>query len=100
MRPRYQYQVVSGAALYGSPKVSLRKARESAAQVVRVAALDPGRHVGTLEIERILVLPSGGRRYWRMAGRRWTTDWHRDLEERKPAWSLSATGEQTNTAAE
>lgn len=91
MRPRYQYQVVSGAALFGKPKASLRKARESAATIAR-PSLDPGRYVGTLEIERVLELPGGGRRYWRMAGRRWTTDWHRKIEDRKPAWSLSATG--------
>jgi hypothetical protein len=83
---KYLYQVVSGAALFGKVSKALWAARGKAELLAASAA---GAH-GPFEIERILELPGGGRRYWRLRGKRWTTDWHAPIEERKPAWSAPA----------
>ena len=92
LRPRYCYQVVSGngSAVYGSLLRTLATAREFAILVSRSRKI-------VVELERVLELPGGGRRYWMMHGKRWKLwDPAADIEERKPAlvWNGEEAGEE------
>ena len=79
MRPKYTYQVACGAERLTTPSGSLKMARALAARLTR-----PGMWV---EIERVLYLPAGARRYWLQTGKRWKL-WDPSVEAgvRKPAW--------------
>lgn len=62
-RPRYRYRTVSGASEWGALK-SLPKARQ---HVCALRVKHP-----EAEVERVLELPGGARRYWRWRGGRWS----------------------------
>ena len=72
-RPHYRYQAVSGASIWGG-LTGLKKARQ------RVCALRVTR--ADAEVERVLQLPGGGRRYWRWRNGRW--DWSKLYDDPSP----------------
>jgi hypothetical protein len=63
---KYQYQVVSGAAVFGVP-TTIHQARRSA---IRLAAM-PEWYGWQFEVERVRTLDNGARRYWRQERGRW-----------------------------
>lgn len=80
-RRKYTYQVVSGSAVFGAPRASIRSASVAAErQQAR------GEYPWDLELERIYETASGGRMYWRMRGKKWVP-WtvSADADSRKPA---------------
>lgn len=83
-RPSYRYRVVSnnGAGVYGHETGRLARAKEHAEEL---AGAWPEN--GPFEIERLLYLPDGGRRYWVRQRSRWVPwDSRRNAEARQPDW--------------
>jgi hypothetical protein len=64
---QYRYQVVSGPCLWAREQKTLAAARS-------IARCLAGRGFGPYEVERVLELDSGGRRYWVQEGRRWVAE--------------------------
>ncbi len=79
----YWYRPVTsnGAGVYGTRVWR----RMSDPELRRLCSEIAERHGELVEIERILQLPSGGRRYWMRTGERWTLyDAQRGPDVRKP----------------
>jgi|FreactcultureFD7_1027221.scaffolds.fasta_scaffold29446_3 hypothetical protein len=68
-KPRYRYQVVSGATVWGA-LTTIKIARQRAC-AMRATRTDS-------EVERVLELPGNARRYWRWRGGRWSFNDHYD----------------------
>lgn len=60
----YTYQIVEGASVYGRPQ-SIQMAKEGADKIARQYGGAP------VEVERVLELPYGARRYWRWRSGKW-----------------------------
>lgn len=58
----YQYELVAGMGYFGKPA----RLREAKAALPSLRLRHPN-----AEIERVLTLPTGGRRYWRWRRGRW-----------------------------
>jgi len=66
----YKYQVVRGCGLYGVPRSIFACKKYLKGHNTDLPYIDPENR---FEIERILVLSNGAKRYWRMRNGKWVT---------------------------
>ena len=81
---RYMYQVKSGAGIYSEPTASAAHVKA----LVQKIAEEHHLRDEWVEVERILLLPGNGRRYWLQWGKRWRLylGGEPPASVRKPAW--------------
>jgi hypothetical protein len=83
--PKYIYQVVAGAGVFGQPHLTLAEAR-TGVLAVRTARFP----YPNAEVERMLVLNNNAHRYWRWRGGRWSFGRHYNPTEADLAkWSAA-----------